>query len=51
MTAKPIVTDQIQISKSSSYLRCGPRLVLWTAIHCNGFMHVLVHLKEMMRER
>lgn len=35
----------------SSYLSRGPRLVLWTAIHCNRFMHVLVHLKEMTRGR
>lgn len=28
-----------------SYLRRGPRLILRTAIHCNCFVHVLVHLK------
>lgn len=35
---------------SCSYLSCGPRLVLWTAVHCNCLMHVLVHLKQMKRD-
>lgn len=34
----------------SSYLSRGPGLILWTAIHCNCFVHILVHLKEMKTE-
>lgn len=29
-----------------AHLRCSPCLVLRTAIDCDCFMHVLVHLKE-----
>lgn len=31
---------------SSSYLGRGPRLVLWAAIHCDRFVHVLVDLRK-----
>ncbi len=37
--------------RGSSYLSRCPCLVLRTAIHCNCLVHVLIHLKQMKKDR
>ena len=38
-------------SWSWSYLRRSPGLILWASVHGDGFVHVLVHLKEAQKQR